>query len=113
MAPVLRSRTSSRDAPRGAGSCAINSAGSSKSNSVTFISYRWPVVSCQLPPDLRVQFGSMRGDTLHRAAHPFPPTEGAPEEPAPVVVDAPVGIENISLTVLAVIAAVLVLQYAS
>src|SRR3954447_24627384 len=49
------------------------------------------------------------------AEAPLPPTEGAPGEPAPVVVDvdAPVGVRNLPLAVLAVIAVVLLLQYAS
>lgn len=50
---------------------------------------------------------------LHPARDPLPPTEGAPNEPAPVVVDAPVGVQNVPLTVLAVIAVVLLLQYGS
>jgi predicted PurR-regulated permease PerM len=50
---------------------------------------------------------------IHPAHDPLPPTEGAPNEPAPVVVDTPVGVENVPLTVLAVIAAILLLQYAS
>ena len=62
-------------------------------------------------------------DTLHPtgtrgiepAKDPLPPTEGAPGEPPPVVVDveAPVGVRNLPLAVLAVIAVVLLLQYAS
>ncbi len=52
-------------------------------------------------------------EALHRAPHPLPPTEGAPGEPSPVVVDAPVGIQNVPLTVLAVVAVILLLQYAS
>ncbi|HYT75546.1 MAG TPA: AI-2E family transporter [Vicinamibacterales bacterium] len=55
----------------------------------------------------------MADEPIHRAAHPLSPTEGAPDEPAPVVVDAPVGVENLPLTVLAVIAVVLLLQFAS
>jgi predicted PurR-regulated permease PerM len=55
----------------------------------------------------------MDDEAIHRAAHPLSPTAGAPDEPAPVVVDAPVGIENLPLTVLAVIAVVLLLQFAS
>src|SRR3954471_1269259 len=52
---------------------------------------------------------------IEPAANPLPPTEGAPGEPAPVVVDvdAPIGIRNIPLAVLAVIAVILLLQYAS
>lgn len=50
---------------------------------------------------------------LHPAHDPLPPTQGAPNEPAPVVVDAPVGVQNLPLTVLAVVAAILLLQYAS
>ena len=52
---------------------------------------------------------------IEPAANPLPPTEGAPGEPAPVVVDvdAPVGVRNLPLAVLAVIAVVLLLQYAS
>jgi predicted PurR-regulated permease PerM len=54
----------------------------------------------------------MADEPIHRAAHPLSPTQGAPDEPAPVVI-APVGIENLPLTVLAVIAVVLLLQFAS
>jgi predicted PurR-regulated permease PerM len=50
---------------------------------------------------------------LHPARDPLPPTEGAPGEPAPAVVDAPVGVQNLPLTVLAVIAVTILLQYAS
>ena len=48
------------------------------------------------------------------AADPLPPTPGAPDEPPPVVVDVEnVGITNLPLAVLAVIAVILLLQYAS
>ena len=49
------------------------------------------------------------------AESPLTPTQGAPDEPAPVVVDvdAPVGIRNLPLAVLAVIAVILLLQFAS
>src|SRR5204862_6796271 len=49
------------------------------------------------------------------ASNPLPPTEGAPGEPPPVVVDvdAPVGVRNLPLAILAVIASILLLQYAS
>jgi predicted PurR-regulated permease PerM len=50
---------------------------------------------------------------IEPATDPLPPTEGAPGEPAPVVIDAPVGIRNLPLAVLAVIAVILLLQYAS
>jgi predicted PurR-regulated permease PerM len=52
---------------------------------------------------------------IEPANDPLPPTEGAPGEPPPVVVDvdAPVGIRNLPLAVLAVIAVILLLQYAS
>jgi predicted PurR-regulated permease PerM len=50
---------------------------------------------------------------LHPAHEPLPPTQGAPNEPAPVVVDAPVGVQNVPLTVLAVVAVIMLLQYAS
>jgi predicted PurR-regulated permease PerM len=52
---------------------------------------------------------------IEPAKDPLPPTEGAPGEPPPVVVDvdAPVGIRNLPLAVLAVIAVILLLQYAS
>ena len=52
---------------------------------------------------------------IEPAANPLPPTEGAPGEPPPVVVDvdAPVGIRNLPLAVLAVIASILLLQYAN
>jgi predicted PurR-regulated permease PerM len=43
---------------------------------------------------------------------PLTPTPGAPGEPPPVVVRAPVDIRNLSLSVLAVIAVILLLQYA-
>jgi len=49
---------------------------------------------------------------IEPAADPLPPTQGAPNEPPPVVVDAPMG-ANVPLTVLAVVAVILVLQYAS
>jgi len=52
---------------------------------------------------------------IEPAKEPLAPTEGAPGEPPPVVVDvdAPVGVRNMPLAVLAVIAVVLLLQYAS
>lgn len=50
---------------------------------------------------------------VHPAHHALSPTEGAPGEPSPVVVDAPVGIQNVPLTVLAIVAVILLLQYAS
>ena len=52
---------------------------------------------------------------IEPAKHPLAPTEGAPGEPAPVVVDvdAPIGVRNLPLAVLAIIAVVLLLQYAS
>lgn len=52
---------------------------------------------------------------IEPAKDPLPPTQGASGEPPPVVVDveAPVGIRNLPLAVLAVIAVVLLLQYAS
>jgi len=49
---------------------------------------------------------------IEPAADPLPPTQAAPNEPPPVVVDAPMG-ANVPLTVLAVVAVILVLQYAS
>jgi predicted PurR-regulated permease PerM len=50
---------------------------------------------------------------IEPAPHPLSPTEGAPNEPAPVVVDAPVGVQNLPLNILAVVAVILILQYAS
>jgi predicted PurR-regulated permease PerM len=50
---------------------------------------------------------------IQLAADPMPPTEGAPNERAPAVVDAPAGVANVPLTVLAVIAVILLLQFAS
>src|SRR5947207_3471899 len=52
---------------------------------------------------------------IEPAKDPIAPTEGAPGEPPPVVVDveAPVGVRNLPLAVLAVIATILLLQYAS
>jgi predicted PurR-regulated permease PerM len=46
------------------------------------------------------------------ATAPLPPTEGAPGEPPPVVIQSPVGIRAMTLSVLATIAAILMLQYA-
>lgn len=52
--------------------------------------------------------------TIEPAEEPLPPTPGAPGEPAPVVVDVDnVGVRNLPLAVLAVIAVVLLLQFAS
>jgi predicted PurR-regulated permease PerM len=45
------------------------------------------------------------------AHHPLPPTPGAPGEPVPVVIHAPVGVTSVTLTVLASIALILALQY--
>jgi predicted PurR-regulated permease PerM len=52
---------------------------------------------------------------IEPAKDPLPPTEGAPGEPAPVVVDvdSPIGVRNLPLAVLAVIGVVLLLQYGS
>lgn len=49
---------------------------------------------------------------IQPAAAPLPPTEGAPGEPPPVVIHSPVGIRGMTLSVLATIAAILMLQYA-
>ena len=56
---------------------------------------------------------STRG--IEPAADPLPPTDGAPGEPPPVVVDAgpPAPARNLPLAVLAVIATIVLLQYAS
>ena len=52
--------------------------------------------------------------TIAPAEQPLPPTPGAPGEPPPVVVDVEnVGVKNLPLAVLAVIAVVLLLQFAS
>jgi predicted PurR-regulated permease PerM len=52
---------------------------------------------------------------IEPAANPRPPTEGASDEPPPVVVDvdAPVGVRNLPLALIAVIAVILLLKYAS
>jgi predicted PurR-regulated permease PerM len=51
---------------------------------------------------------------IEPAENPLPPTPGAPDEPPPVVVDVDeVGIRNLPLVVLAVIAVILLLQFAS
>ena len=50
---------------------------------------------------------------LHLSSHPMTPTQGAPGEAAPVVIDAPVGVRNLPLAVLATVAVILLLQYAS
>jgi predicted PurR-regulated permease PerM len=61
------------------------------------------------PPD---EATGTRGVTP--AKDPLPPTPGAPDEPPPVVVDVEnVGVTNLPLAVLAVIAVVLLLQFAS
>jgi predicted PurR-regulated permease PerM len=60
--------------------------------------------------------GAVTGTRGVRPAEaPLSPTKGAPDEPAPVVVDvdAPVGVTNLPLAVLAVIAVILLLQFAS
>lgn len=46
------------------------------------------------------------------AADPLPPTPGAPGEPPPVVIQSPVGVRSMTLSVLATIATILTLQYA-
>jgi len=46
------------------------------------------------------------------ALAPMPPTPGAPDEPAPVVVSMPVGIRNVALTIVASLAGVAALNYA-
>jgi predicted PurR-regulated permease PerM len=52
--------------------------------------------------------------SVQAAKDPLPPTPGAPGEPPPVVVDVEnVGVKNLPLAVLAVIAVVLLLQFAS
>jgi predicted PurR-regulated permease PerM len=52
---------------------------------------------------------------IEPAANPMPATPGAPGEPPPVVVDvdAPIGVRNVPLAILAVIATILLLQFAS
>lgn len=48
---------------------------------------------------------------IEPASHPLPPTPGAPGEPAPVVVDAPVGVTSLTLTVITSLAVIWGLQY--
>ena len=48
---------------------------------------------------------------IEPAPAPLPPTAGAPDEPAPVVVDGPIGMTSLALTVLTSIAVVVMLQY--
>jgi predicted PurR-regulated permease PerM len=50
-------------------------------------------------------------DGITLAPAPLPPTPGAPGEPPPVVVNAPVGVTSLTLTVLTSIAVVVTLQY--
>ncbi|HEX9368910.1 MAG TPA: AI-2E family transporter [Vicinamibacterales bacterium] len=50
-------------------------------------------------------------DGIELAPTPLSPTPGAPGEPAPVVVNAPVGVTSLTLTVLTSIAVVVTLQY--
>src|SRR6185436_12835563 len=53
----------------------------------------------------------MSEDGIEPAKAPLSPTPGAPGEPAPVVVDAPVGVTSMTLTVLTVLVVVFMLQY--
>jgi predicted PurR-regulated permease PerM len=50
-------------------------------------------------------------DGIEPARAPLAPTPGAAGEPAPVVVDAPVGVTSLTLTVLTTIAVIVTLQY--
>jgi predicted PurR-regulated permease PerM len=52
-----------------------------------------------------------RGEGIEPSAAALSPTPGAPGEPAPVVVDAPVGVTGITLTVLTALVVVFMLQY--
>src|SRR5450759_2804094 len=72
-----------------------------------------PPTSNQVQSILMADAESTSEDGLEPAAHPLAPTVGAPGEPAPVVVDSPVGIRNVSLSVIATVAVILLLQYAS
>ena len=51
-------------------------------------------------------------DGIKPAAHPLPPTEGAPGEPPPTVVEVPARARNIALITLATLAVVAALDYA-
>ena len=51
------------------------------------------------------------GDGIKPSDAAIPPTPGAPGEPAPVVVDTPVGVTGITLTVLTALVVVFMLQY--
>lgn len=53
-----------------------------------------------------------RKDGIQAAEHPLPPTEGAPGELPPTVVEVPAGARNIALVTLATLAAIGALQYA-
>ncbi len=50
-------------------------------------------------------------DGIQPAPTPLAPTPGAPGEPAPVVINSPVGVTSLTLTVLTSIAVVVALQY--
>ena len=50
---------------------------------------------------------------IEPAKNPLAPSTGAPGEPPPVVVDTPAAVRNLPLAILAVIAVILLLQYAS
>src|SRR4030095_2930598 len=52
-----------------------------------------------------------RGEGIEPSDAALSPTPGAPGEPAPVVVDAPVGVTGITLTVLTALVVVFMLQY--
>ena len=67
----------------------------------------------QRPPQPPDAVTGTRG--VKPAESPLTPTEGAPNEPPPVVVDVdnPVGVRNLPLAVLATIAVILLLQFAS
>lgn len=49
---------------------------------------------------------------IEPATDPMPPTNGSPGEAAPVVVSMPVGVRNVSLTILSTLAAIVALKYA-
>lgn len=53
-----------------------------------------------------------QSEGMEPVADPMPPTPGAPDEPAPVVVSMPVGVRNVALTIIASLAGVATLNYA-
>ena len=113
-APVTRSSTMSREAPRGAASCAISSSGRSNAKSETFMNNsQFAIPLSVYNRDCRYLMSEEEPRHVlpsNAAEAAAPPETG--EAPAPVVVRTAVDIRSAALTVIAVLAVILVLQYA-